>query len=61
MLEFPVDWSIVISLFIRDKISEWARFRSIVSKSKLTEEDAFELGKLVKSGRYSYLKKRGFL
>ena len=59
MAEIPVDWSIIIAAFIRNKVSEWARLRSIVSKSRLTEEDALEIGRKINAGlakRYKELK-----
>jgi predicted transcriptional regulator len=50
MEEFSMNWDSIIDAIIRNKISEWERFRSIVSKSKLTEEDALELGKKINEG-----------
>jgi len=51
MQELPeVDWNMVVSAFIREKILEWARLRSIAGRSELTEEDALELGRLVNKG-----------
>ena len=48
MLELHgVDWSRVIDAFVREKISEWARLRLILNKSKLTEKDSLELGRKV--------------
>ena len=41
MAELPVDWSVIIAVFIREKVFEWARLRSIVDKSKLTEDEIF--------------------
>ena len=42
-----IDWSRAINSFVRQKVSEWIRLRSIVSKSKLTEKDALEIGRKV--------------
>ena len=50
MTELPVDWSVLIPAFIREKVFEWARLRSIVNKSEMTEEDAVEIGRKVNSG-----------
>jgi len=50
MAELPVDWSVIIATFIREKVFEWVRLRSIVNKSKLTEEDALEIGRKVNLG-----------
>ncbi|MEK6914175.1 MAG: hypothetical protein AABW83_00840 [Nanoarchaeota archaeon] len=50
MLELSTDWDSIIDTFIREKISELSRLRSIVSKSKLTEKDALELGRKVNKG-----------
>ena len=61
MAELPLDWSAIIAAFIQDKVSQWAKFHLIVSKSKLTEKDALELGRKIKRGRAEKLKKRGFL
>mgnify|MGYP001563536558 CR=1 FL=1 len=57
MSEISIDWSIVIDTFIREKISDWTKFRSIVSKSKLTEEDALEIGKKINRGLAERYKK----
>ena len=50
MSGLSMNWDSVIDSFIREKVFEWERFRSIVSKSKLTEKDALELGKKVNEG-----------
>lgn len=50
MSELSIDWSVVVDAFIREKLSEWIELRSIVSKSKLTEEDALEIGKQINKG-----------
>ena len=58
MSEVSIDWSSVIDSFIREKLSDWAILESIVSKSKLTEEDALEIGERVNKGlskRYKIL------
>ena len=50
MAEIPVDWSFIITAFIREKVFEWIRLRSIVSKSEFTEKDALEIGRKVNAG-----------
>ena len=59
MKELPeVDWSSVARVLIRGEVSRLVLLKSIVSKSKLTEEDALELGKKVNEGlakRYNKL------
>jgi len=47
MSDLPIDWSVIIASFINKKVSEWREFRTIVSKSRLTEEDALEIGRKV--------------
>ena len=39
MSDLPIDWSVIIASFINKKVSEWREFRTIVSKSRLTEEE----------------------
>ena len=56
-----INWSAVAREAIKNRLSQLILFRSIVSKSKLTEKDALELGKIVKAGRFTELKKRGLL
>ena len=50
MSGLSMNWDSVIDSFIREKLFEWERLRSIVSKSKLTEKDALELGRKVDEG-----------
>jgi hypothetical protein len=57
MSELPIDWSVVISTFIREKAFEWARLRNIVDKSELSEEDALEIGRKVNKGLAKRYKK----
>jgi len=45
-----VDWTIVISAFIRERMFEWKRLHSIVDKSELTEEEAIALGGQINKG-----------
>jgi len=57
MLELSVNWDSVIAAFIADKVSEWARLRSIALKSKLTEEGALEIGRKINEGLSQKYKK----
>ena len=61
MEKFPwINWSEVSreEAIEREKLHEgFEEFNRIVSKSKLTEEGAMELAKLVKSGMHQKLKK----
>lgn len=57
MLRHSLNWDSVIDSFIRDKVSEWERFNLIVSRSKLTEEDALELGRKINEGLAKRYKK----
>ena len=50
MSGLSMNWDSVIDSFIREKLFEWERLRSIVSKSKLTEKDVLELGRKVNEG-----------
>ena len=50
MSGLSMNWDSVIDSFIREKLFEWERIRSIVSRSKLTEKDALELGRKVNEG-----------
>ena len=45
-----VDWSRVISAFVRDKVFEWIKLRQIIKKSELTEEDALAIGRKINIG-----------
>lgn len=42
-----IDWSKVVRNAIREKATKLARLKAIASKSKLTEEDAVELGRKI--------------
>jgi len=62
METFPeINWSAVAREAIRGKVAELVVFRFVVSKSKLTEEDALDLGSKVNEGlskRYRELMKK---
>ncbi len=44
---FKIDWSALTRDLLKKKVDELSELKSIVSKSKLTEEDALELGRKV--------------
>ncbi|MEM2145191.1 MAG: hypothetical protein QW279_07515 [Candidatus Jordarchaeaceae archaeon] len=46
--KFGVDWSSAIRRMIKKEIQNMIEIEKIVSKSKMTEEDALELGYWVK-------------
>ncbi len=45
-----INWSAVAREAIKNKLSQLLLFKSIVSKSKLTEEDALEIGRKINAG-----------
>jgi hypothetical protein len=47
MESFKIDWSALTRDLLKKKVDELSELKSIVSKSKLTEEDALELGRKV--------------
>ncbi len=47
MASFELDWNVVTRDLLKKKVNELSELKSIVSKSKMTEEDALELGKKV--------------
>lgn len=47
MESFKIDWSSLTRDLLKKKVDELSELKSIVSKSKLTEEDALELSKKV--------------
>lgn len=59
MDEFKIiNWSAVAREAIRDKVSELALFKSIVSKSKLSEKDAEEIGNEISESLHERYKKK---
>ncbi len=44
---FKIDWSALTRDLLKKKVDELSELKSIVSKSKLTEEDALEFGRKV--------------
>ena len=45
MASFEIDWHSITRDLIKNKVNELSELRSIVSKSKMTEEDALDLGR----------------
>ena len=55
-----INWSEIARAAIRDKLLELKLLKSIASKSKLTEKDALELGRMLrKSVHERHVKKYG--
>lgn len=52
-----LNWSEIARKAISKEIKEYKLFKSIVSKSKLTEKDALELSRKVNAGMHEKLKK----
>ena len=59
--ESNIDLSKVITESITNELIRVLALRTISSKSKLSEEDALELGKKLKSVRFKHLKGRELL
>ncbi|HIH44381.1 MAG TPA: hypothetical protein HA257_04680 [Candidatus Methanoperedenaceae archaeon] len=47
MEDIKIDWSAVTRDLLKKKVDELSELESIVSRSKLTDEDALELGRKV--------------
>ena len=47
MEKFGVDWTPIIRRMIEDEIRNLAKIEEIISKSRMTEEDALKLGKKI--------------
>jgi len=45
-----MNWSEIARQAFSQKLKEWQLFQSIVSKSRLTEKDALEIGRKVNAG-----------
>ncbi len=59
MDELPeINWSEVARKAIRDKVEEFDLFRAVVSRSRLTEDDAIRLGREIKRSLHERYKKR---
>ena len=53
-----INWSEIARKAISEKAAEFTVFKSIVAKSKLSENGALELGKKVNEGLYKKYKKK---
>ncbi len=49
-----INWSEVAREAIREKLAQLRLFKAIVAKSKLTEKDALELGRKIRSGIHEH-------
>jgi len=47
MASIEIDWNAITRDFLKKKVNELSELKSIVSKSKMTNEDALELGRKV--------------
>ena len=55
--EFPeINWALVVQRFLKQEVEKILEIKRIVSKSKMTEEDALELGRKVNEGLYKRYK-----
>ena len=52
-----VDWSKVARDAIRERASKLAQLKAVASRSRLTEKDAMELGKVVSRGLHGRYRK----
>lgn len=59
--EHHLDVSKVVAESVTDELLRFVALKTIASKSKLTEEDAVELGRKLKEGRFEELRKKGLL
>lgn len=51
-----INWSAVAREAIKNKLSQLVLFKSIVSKSKLTEKDALEIGRKINASLHKRFK-----
>ena len=56
-----LNWSEIARKAISERVAEYKLFKSIVSKSKLTEKDADELASKVKASMHRRLKEEGLV
>ncbi|MDD5700339.1 MAG: hypothetical protein PHH00_04115 [Candidatus Nanoarchaeia archaeon] len=56
-----IRWSEIARQAIEKRIQDLEFMNQIASKSKLTEKDALELGRLIKKGSYENFKKKGLI
>jgi hypothetical protein len=47
MANFEIDWNALARDILKKKVNELSEMKSIVSKSKMTQEDALKLGRKV--------------
>ena len=59
--EFKLDVSGIVVKSIRDELIKLVALKLITSRSKMTEEDAIELGREIKRGRFEQLRKKGLV
>ena len=59
--EFNLDVSEIIAKSIREELVKLMALKIIASKSKMTMEEAIELGRKMKRGRFEELKKKGLV
>jgi len=59
--EHHLDVSRVAMESVTDEVLRFIALKTIASRSKLTEEDAIELGRKLKEGRFEELRKKGLL
>ncbi len=48
MEKLQIDWPVFVRKLLKKEVDELSELEAIVSRSKLTEEDALELGRTVK-------------
>jgi len=59
--ELNLDVSNAVTKSVTEELVRFVALKTIAGKSKLTEEDAIELGRKLKEGRFKELKKKGLL
>ena len=59
--EFNLDVSNAVTQSITEELVRFVALKTIASKSKLSKEDAIELGRKLKEGRFEELKRKGLL
>lgn len=56
-----INWSAVAREAIKNKLSQLILFKSIISKSKLTEKDALEIGRKVNASLHKRFKEENVM
>ena len=59
--ELNLDVSSAVAKSVTEELVRFVALKTIAGKSKLTKEDAIELGRKLKEGRFKELKKKGLL